>query len=93
MEIYLSFGISLLASFDDNYFERNSFGDFFEEIIILSAILLSIKFPVAFAVFSIALFEVVFIAPVADFIALSTSFLLYLLLMLLSIFLAKDKNP
>ena len=29
-DIYLSFGISLLASFDDNSLEWNSFGDFFE---------------------------------------------------------------
>ena len=28
--IYLSFGISLLATLDDNYFGCNSFGDFFE---------------------------------------------------------------
>ena len=50
-DIYLSFGISSLASFDDNCFEWNSFGDFFEELIILPAILLPIKYPVASAVF------------------------------------------
>ena len=50
-DIYLSFGISLLASFDDNYFECNSFGNFFDMLVILSAILLPIKSPVASAVF------------------------------------------
>ena len=49
--IYLSFGISLLAPFDDNSFECNSFGDFFETHVILSAVLLPIKSPVASAVF------------------------------------------
>ena len=42
-DIYLCFGISLLASFDGNSFEWNSFGDFFEELVIL----LPIKSPVA----------------------------------------------
>ena len=41
-EIYLSFGISLLTS---------SGCDFFDVLVILSAILLPIKSPVAFAVF------------------------------------------
>ena len=41
-EMYLSFGISLLTSFDC---------EFFDAIVILSAILLPIKSPVAFAVF------------------------------------------
>ena len=50
-DIYLSFGISLLASFDDNSFECNSFGDFFETLVILSAILLPLKSPVASAAF------------------------------------------
>ena len=49
-DIYLSFMISLLASFDDKFFEWNSFGDFLETLAILSAILLPIKSPVAFAV-------------------------------------------
>ena len=48
---YLSFVISLLASFDDNCFECMSFTDFFEKLVILSAILLPIKSPVASAVF------------------------------------------
>ena len=50
-DIYLSFGISLIASFDDNSFECNSRGDFFETLLILSTILLPIKSPVASAVF------------------------------------------
>ena len=50
-DIYLSFVISLLASFDENSFECNSFGDFFEALVILSAILLPIKSPVASAAF------------------------------------------
>ena len=50
-DIYLSFGISLLASFNDNSIEWNSFGDFFETLVILSAMLLPIKSPVASTVF------------------------------------------
>ena len=42
-DIYLSFGISLLASFDDNSFEWNSFGDMLETLVILSAILLNLQ--------------------------------------------------
>ena len=49
--IYLSFGISLLASFECNHVECNSLEDFFEELVIYSAILLPIKSPVASAVF------------------------------------------
>ena len=45
-DIYLSFGISLLASS-----ESNLLGDFFEKLVILSAILLPIKSPVASAIF------------------------------------------
>ena len=56
-EIYLSLGISLLTSFCN----------FFDALVILSAILLPIKSPVASAVFWIAFFEAVFIASVADF--------------------------
>ena len=47
---------------------------FFETLVILSAILLPIKSPVASAVFWIALFEAVFIASVVEFLALSRSF-------------------
>ena len=55
-DIYLCFGVSLLASFDDNSFEWSSFqcssiGDFFEELVILVAILLRVKSPAASAVF------------------------------------------
>ena len=46
-DIYLSFGISILFSF----FNCNSLGDFFETLVILSAILLPIKSPFASAVF------------------------------------------
>ena len=62
-------------------------------LIILSAIWLPIKSPVAWAVFWIALFEAVFITSVVDFLALSRRFWLYLLLKFLPMFLAKDKNP
>ena len=57
--------------------------DFFETLVILSAILLPIKSPVASAVFWIALFEAVFIVFVVDFLALSRPFWLYLLVKLL----------
>ena len=40
---------------------------FFETLVILSAILLPIKSPVASAVFWIALFDAVFMEPVVDF--------------------------
>ena len=46
-EIYLSFGISLLTSSDC----ISSLCDFFDALVILSAILLPIKSSVAFAVF------------------------------------------
>ena len=55
--------------------------------------LLPLKSSVASTGFWIAPFEAVFIASVAVFLALSTIFWLYLLLMVLPIFLAKDKNP
>ena len=80
-DIYLSFGISVSFSsvFKCNSFECNFFGDF-EALVILSAILLPIKSPAASAVLRIALFEAVFIASVVDFLAVSRSFWLYLLL-------------
>ena len=64
----LSLGISLLtSSFSEcNSVECNSLENFFEEIVILSAILLPIKSPVAPAIFWIALFEAVFIASFVD---------------------------
>ena len=49
--IYLPFGISLLASFDNNYFECNSLGGYFETLVTLSTVLLPIKSRVAPAVF------------------------------------------
>ena len=51
-------------------------------LVILPAILLPIKSPVASAAFWIALFDAVFIASVVDFPALSRSFWPYLLLKL-----------
>ena len=72
-DMYLSFGISISSSFC----ECNSLGDFFETLVILSAILLPIKSPVASAVFWIALFEGVFIASVVDFLAVWKMFWLY----------------
>ena len=69
----------------------------FETFVILSAILLPVKSPIASAVLWIAFFEAVFIASVAtlvapDFLALSITFWLFLLLTFLPIFLANDKN-
>ena len=72
-DMYLSFGISISSSFC----ECNTLGDFFETLVILSAILLPIKSPVASAVFWIALFEGVFIASVVDFLAVWKMFWLY----------------
>ena len=60
-----SFGNSLL-----DFFECNSV----ETLVILSAVLLSIKSPVASAAFWKTLFEAVFIASVVDFFAVSKSF-------------------
>ena len=69
--MYLLFdsSISLLASsfFECNSVDHSSVGDFFETLVILSAILLPIKSPVASAVFWVALSEGVFIASVVDF--------------------------
>ena len=67
-DIYLSFGISNSSTFC----ECNSLEDFFEIFLILSAILLPIKSPVALV--AIALFEAVFIAFVVNILALSRSF-------------------
>ena len=73
-DIYLSFGIfiSLLALYK-LFWECNSFEDF-ETLVILFAILLPIKSPVASAVFLIALFKAVFVTSVVDFLALSRNF-------------------
>ena len=58
----------------------NTLSDFFETLVILSAILLPIKSPVASAIFWIALFQAVFIVSVVDFLAVSKRFWPYLLL-------------
>ena len=72
-DMYLFLGAALSTSTSDSSF-GNSSVDFFETLVILSAILLPIKSAVASAVFWIALFDVVFIASVVDFLALSRSF-------------------
>ena len=93
-DICLSFGISLsnLSVIASELF----WGEFFEAFVILPALLLPIKSPVASAVFWIALFETVYNAFVAGCLPWSKSFWLYLLLnfllKFLPIFLAKDKN-
>ena len=66
-DMHLFFGTSI-SSF------CNSLEDFFKTLVILSAISLPIKSPVASAVFRIAFFEAVFTASVTDFLALSRSF-------------------
>ena len=58
--------------------------DFLETLVILSVVLLPTKSPAASAVFCIALLEEVFIASVADFVAVSTSFFPCLLLLFIS---------
>ena len=84
---YFFFGAFVL-SFVSLFFERAE--GFLETLVILSAILLPIKSPVASVVFCIALFESVFIVFVVDFLALSRSFWRYLLFNCLPMFLAKD---
>ena len=73
------FGTSI-SPWTSSFFECNSVENFFETLVILLAILLPIKPPVASAAFWIALFEAVFIPSVVDFLALSRSFWPYLLL-------------
>ena len=82
-DIYLSFDISISFS---SASECNSFEKCFDEFVILSDILLTFKSPVASAVFWIALF----IVSIVDFLALSRSFWLYLLLKCAPMFLAND---
>ena len=90
----LSFGTSFgLALPVPDLSLSSLFLDFLEIFVILSAIFLPIKSPVASAGFWVALFEAVVIASVLDFLALSRSFSLYLLLKFLPMFLANDKNP
>ena len=72
-DTYLSLGISLSCSFVTAY--CNWFCcEFFETVVILLAILLPIKSPVAFAALWISHFEEVLNASIADFLALSRSF-------------------
>ena len=74
-DVYLFFGASISSccnSLECNFIERNStecnsVGDFLETLVILSAILLPIKSPVASAVFYITPFEEVFVASVVHF--------------------------
>ena len=68
MSFGTSFGLALPASIPPIA------SDFLKTFVILSAFLLPIKSPVAFAVFRIALFDAVFTASVVDFLALSRSF-------------------
>ena len=70
--MYFFFGdfVSLLGSSFCKYARG-----FFDAIVILSAVLLPIKSPVASAVFWIALFKAVFIAAVVDFLTFLTVFL------------------
>ena len=88
-DTYLSLGIPLIVVSELFYCEV------FETFVILLAILLPIKSPVASAVFWITLFEVVLSASVLDYLAWSRGFWLYLpngylfLTMFLRIFLAK----
>ena len=78
-KIYLSFGISLLIS---SY-------DFFDALVILSAILLPIKSPVAFAVSLNIFLQAVLANFLLTSVPLSIKDLLYLSLK----FLAKDLKP
>ena len=72
--MYLFLGVAISTSSSVSLF-CEAFSDFFfETLVILWAILLPIKSPVASAVFWIAPFEAVFIASVLDFLALSRSF-------------------
>ena len=67
-DMYLSLEVALSTSTSVSLF-CSSLVDFFETLVILSAILLPIKSPVASAVFWIALFDAVLIASVVDFLA------------------------
>ena len=71
--LFLDVAISTSSSFVSS-FGNFLLGFFFETLVILSAILLPMKSPVASAVFWVTLFDTVFIASVVDFLALSRSF-------------------
>ena len=94
-DIYLSFGVSdsSLASLFCGFLECNSIEDFFETLVILSAILLPIKSPVASAVFLDCSFWSSFYCICVDFFVLSRHFWLCLLLKCLPMFFSKYKNP
>ena len=96
-DMYLLFGASILSfcnSLECNSIDCSSVGDFAKTLAILPAILWTIKSPVVYAVFRIALFKVVSIPSIADFLAISKSFWPYLLLKYLPMFFYKnDKNP
>ena len=98
-DIYLFLGVaistssSFVWSLSCNFLECNYIAAFFETLVILSALLLPIKSPVASAVYWIVLFDAAFIASAVDYLALSRSFWPYLLLKLLPMFLVKNKNP
>ena len=82
--MYVSFGTSI--SLFCNYLES-----FFEIFVILWAILLPNKSPVASAVFWIASFTGVFVASAVNFLELTVSFWPYLLLKCVPMFLANTK--
>ena len=71
--MYLFLGVALSTSTSVLSF-GNSSVDFFETLVILSAILLPIKSPAASAVFWIALFDTAFMASAVDFLTLSERF-------------------
>ena len=86
-DMYLFLGVALFT-----FTSILSFDDFFETLIILSAILLPIKSSVASAIFWIALFDAVFIASVVDYLAISGSFWLYLLLKFFTYVISKRQK-
>ena len=67
MDLFLRVALSTSTSVSSL---GNYLADFFETLVILSAILLPIKSAVASAVFWIAFFDAVIISPVVDFLAL-----------------------
>ena len=84
----ISEGINLPLSISSSFVSELFFGEVFETVVILSAILFRIKSPVASAVFWIALFKAVLSASVASCLAWSRSFWLCVLLKFLLIFLS-----
>ena len=72
--MYLFLLVVICTSSSISLYVNSLAGVFFETLVILSAILLSIKSPVASAAFGIALFDAVFIASIVDFLALSRNF-------------------